>query len=569
MPIVFATLKQLPQNVQAYLRSVEVTQVNESLFAHYGLDKTEQQRAMLLTVLEVFLGKTSLKQFPSTLAKALGKSVAQTTPLAAEIGMRLFFPARDYLGPVHKEVAKWDAKAATKTYDSTGKHFSIPAFSDTQMTAQIASLCPPSVKNPRTKAAFIELAQQVVKAGRSSFNEQQVMQTLQEKLQLSEDDAHSAALAIKQAFAGTNSMRVAKRDGLVDVSNVTVRRRRKGKSEDEKAIAHDVKKAKRAMRKTLGAGAGAHQPQRTQLLDEILTEINHTIRDVDPESLRSVISSRVGGARDTRALSETLMRAADQGGAALSAELAMAIVEIVEEAMAKYKTADALVQKKKEAAPKKKEAAQATADTTFTKVVGRAKKTQKKSEQRKPDLNPEHEIGATHEDTLRTAPHFEIPGGNAAISGGLQAPKVAAVSGKTAPPSAVADVPVKAPQAPEPTMTDVRPAGQALTGPVQEIEQLRLVDFRRSSPQPEIRMEKILSAIARIGEESYPDKIQAIYAWRRSEPYQLYEKMIVEALQERKSIGEFVKEQVKARKQVLDDDELFQIIAGNQVLESW
>lgn len=120
----------------------------------------------------------------------------------------------------------------------------------------------------------------------------------------------------------------------------------------------------------------------------------------------------------------------------------------------------------------------------------------------------------------------------------------------------------------KPRVEDVRRV-IAPTGPIQEIASMRLVDFRRSSADPMARVTKILSAMDRIGEEAYEEKIQAIQAWHYNEPYQLYEDMMVDALVHRKPLSVLVQERVRDRQAVLEEKEVSAMLHMHRMMENW
>lgn len=155
----------------------------------------------------------------------------------------------------------------------------------------------------------------------------------------------------------------------------------------------------------------------------------------------------------------------------------------------------------------------------------------------------------------------------------------AVVSAPAAPaPRGVAARPVERPvaltppprpvTAEKPRVEDVRRV-IAPTGPIQEIASMRLTDFRRSSQDPMERVKKILGAIDRIGEEAYDEKIQAIQAWRYSEPYQLFENMMVDALANRKPLSVLVQERVRDRQPVLEEKEVAAMLHMHRMMENW
>ncbi len=528
----YSTIDQLPQVVQDYLSADELAYINSAIFEANQIPQ-EQRRKVLDVVLEVFFKKTTVEQFPGRLARVMMKTDQEIGPLATEFAMRVFYPARDFLGPVADLAHHWDAVAATKTYDSTGDHFSIAAEPREKYIARVAKTRPAELKTPAQKEAYTNLVTELVDAGDAKFDEPSVVAKLKDL------GAESALEDLKRALGEHNHMqRVAK--------PVQKPKAKKTKSKSE-GIEKDVAQAAKTITKKLGASAGAHAPAEQELRSAISEQIGKQVSGVDPVQLDPIILSRVKGVRDARQLTEAIMGLKNANGDAIDGDTAMSIVMIVEEAMASApKPKHVKPEKKASAKPKK-----AKTDDVFVNAVGRRSKTKKQPKQLET-------IGTDHLLQTQEAAHPEEK-------------KPAAPAPKPAPAPVAAAAPTPKPDIPQPEtkrLTDVR-ATQALTGPVQEVEQMRVIDFRRSAQDPETRMEKVLSAIDRIGQENYVDKIQAIFAWRRSEPYQLYEQMLIQALSTGKTMADYISAQNKARKPVLDAAEVEAVIAGNTQLEQW
>ena len=537
MALHYTTINELPERVKHYLYSDQLADVNWEIFQAHNVP-SDQRGKVLDVVSDVFLKKTSVAEFSGRLARALMKTDAEVGPLAAEFAMRVLYPARDFLGPITDIAHTWNVAAAIKTYATTGEHFSIPVVPREKQIAQMVRVRPRVLKKPQQKAAFEALVTAIVDAGDAQFDEQAIQKQLAE---MGVDDPQ-ALVEIKRVLGMANHMQ--------KNTSQAPRQPQKKKTQlhEEQAVAHDVKQAAKHIAQTLGPAAGAHVPAEQEIREEINTQITEQVSGVDLAALDSIIVSRVKGVRNTRQLSEALTQAKDQNGETLSGDTVMSIVTIVEETLARAPKPSVSTPAPK-AAPKKttkkSPVEKHVVDSVFVKTV--AKK------HHKPQSKPASalkKLDTIHEDHL------------------LQAATAAAQSKqtKTPPPSAArnTNTPTTGKR-----LTDVRRPAHTLTGPVQEIEQLRIIDFRRSSPDPETRVEKVISAINRIGQENYVDKIQAIFAWRRSEPYQLYEQMVIHALSSGKPLAEHISAQTKAHKPVLDAAEVEAVIAGNTRLEQW
>ncbi|MBI4457888.1 hypothetical protein HY633_02910 [Candidatus Uhrbacteria bacterium] len=97
------------------------------------------------------------------------------------------------------------------------------------------------------------------------------------------------------------------------------------------------------------------------------------------------------------------------------------------------------------------------------------------------------------------------------------------------PPPAAISQPV-APS--KPTMADVTPIHK-LVGPVEELRQMTIKDFRRLSKDPKEATLKIKDKIDLMGEQSFDVKTQGIKAWQDSEPSRLYLDLLKRSLEGR------------------------------------
>lgn len=85
------------------------------------------------------------------------------------------------------------------------------------------------------------------------------------------------------------------------------------------------------------------------------------------------------------------------------------------------------------------------------------------------------------------------------------------------------------PDAPKPRMEDVKPMVR-LTGPVDELRAITIVDFRRLSKDPTEACVKVKDKIDILAEQSYTRRTEAIAAWGASEPVRTYLELMGEGL---------------------------------------
>jgi len=86
-----------------------------------------------------------------------------------------------------------------------------------------------------------------------------------------------------------------------------------------------------------------------------------------------------------------------------------------------------------------------------------------------------------------------------------------------------------------PTMSDIRGSSR-LTGPIEELRQMNISDYRRLGPDPVAVIRRVYEKIQRLGKESFTRRAEGIRAWRESDVYKLYLSMGHESLASGKSI---------------------------------
>jgi hypothetical protein len=118
----------------------------------------------------------------------------------------------------------------------------------------------------------------------------------------------------------------------------------------------------------------------------------------------------------------------------------------------------------------------------------------------------------------------------------------------------------------KPQMVDVKFTPK-LVGPVEEIERLNLVDFRRLSRDPKVAGQKIIDKISLLEEESFPKRIIGIKAWQTSEVYKIYLEIGEEGIKQGRPIRSIIQERQNQNKPTLTEAEFLAIMELNKNLK--
>jgi hypothetical protein len=113
---------------------------------------------------------------------------------------------------------------------------------------------------------------------------------------------------------------------------------------------------------------------------------------------------------------------------------------------------------------------------------------------------------------------------------------------------------------------DVKKAPK-LTGPIDELGEMNLVDFRRLSPDPQVAAKKIKEKVEALEEEGgYARRLAGIRAWRQSPLNHLYLQIGQESINQKKSVKEIIGRRRENGEKYLTPEEFNAIIELNREL---
>lgn len=119
---------------------------------------------------------------------------------------------------------------------------------------------------------------------------------------------------------------------------------------------------------------------------------------------------------------------------------------------------------------------------------------------------------------------------------------------------------------PMPVKAQVRDvaAPRRLSGPLEELAEMSLAQFRRLGARPEDAAKEILETLDRLQAESYGRRLEGIAAWRKSPLFTASVALAAEAVQSGKTIAEVLHAHKAAREDTLSEAEWHAIIALNE-----
>lgn len=141
----------------------------------------------------------------------------------------------------------------------------------------------------------------------------------------------------------------------------------------------------------------------------------------------------------------------------------------------------------------------------------------------------------------------------------------ASPSPKTTPRPIPASRPIFAPSISKQVMHDIKPMPKVM-GPLEELQFLDLLNFRRLGKTPSEITEKIFSKIKLLEADGYDRMVAGVRAWRQSPVNHLYLKMVQEAMSKGQTIKDFALNAQKDNKNYLTMEEIEAILAMNSQL---
>ncbi len=118
----------------------------------------------------------------------------------------------------------------------------------------------------------------------------------------------------------------------------------------------------------------------------------------------------------------------------------------------------------------------------------------------------------------------------------------------------------------KPRLDDVKYGGPQLKGPIQELKDMTLVEFRRLSKDPEIAVQKIMQRLEVLRQEAFERRIEGIRAWQSCPLQKAYVELMSEAFQKAKPVAQLAEEKQAAGQEYPTPSEIAAIISLNSKL---
>ncbi len=560
-------IAELPGPVQDYLYSERAGELNEMIIERNAL--TEPQEAALFDLLrQLFVKAIELPRLLDEVKARFGLDEAASKRLAADIlGFRLL-PLDKWIGDVDGLVRALGADPTAypdfrvqiehRTPGEAAEEVvkeSIGAVAEPRTQARLRGVVESFLAGVRTEEQTKEVLTRPEKIGGLGFDPTTAARVLEEVREetrsvVIDPTPHSPTRAMSSAAPAAGEAPApapaAKAPQKEDFSTI--------KPEDEA----EIEKFKQVVLPARGV----------EQADEVARKIEASIDEIyrasglatDDEAMakriKTVIANRLRDVRDQMETLETMVQPKELGGLGLSQDAARAVLNaiqaklksvhdahVAEAAAEKTEWVEKEREKKIESEVQAKEGAETELERLYRSIVSKSKKAMKNA----PEAPPSAPAPMPAEPAVAASavpPNLPIATSNP-VPPEMRAPEIVPLP-NVAPPAPkpaappltiVRPVPgaIVRPQvqggmdAPKPRMDDVRPMAR-LTGPVEELRAITIVDFRRLSKDPAEACVKIKDKIDVLAEQSYTRRTEAIAAWGASEVVRTYLELMGEGL---------------------------------------
>lgn len=561
-------IAELPGPVQDYLYSEKAGELNEMIIERNAL--TEPQEAALFDLLrKLFVRATSMPELLGEVKTRFGLDEAASKRLAADIlGFRLL-PLDKWLGDVDGAIRALGADPSAypafrvqiehRTPEEAAEEVvkeSIGVVAEPRTQARLRGVVESFLAGVRTEEQTKEVLTRPEKIGGLGFDPSTAARVLEEvheetRSVVIDPTPHSSTRAMTAAApaAGEAPAPVAApapAPAKEDFSTI--------KPEDEA----EIEKFKQVVLPARGVEQADEVARKIESsIDEIYRASGLTTDDeAMAKRIKTVIANRLRDVRDQMETLETMVQPKELGGLGLSQDAARAVLNaiqtklksvhdahVAEAAAEKTEWVEKEREKKVEGEVQAKEGAQSELERLYQSIVSKSTKAMKNAPAAAPMPVPAPTAAAAPA-APGVPPNLPIATVNP-VPPEMRAPEIVPLPAPPAPapkPAAppltivrpVPGVPVP-PQiqggmdAPKPRMDDVKPMAR-LTGPVEELRAITIVDFRRLSKDPGEACVKIKDKIDVLAEQSYTRRTEAIAAWGASEVVRTYLELMGEGL---------------------------------------
>ena len=521
----------LPKEIRDFLRDPQAFDVVDEIVAVHELEEEDADRLLDL-VEDVLLEKHPLSELPEVIAETFPLKAENKKAIAIDLAGQRLLPLADYVGNVAGYITLWGGDptkfdqilrveiASLKPELLVSEalkevHVSLP---DSSLQNRLAYLLGQYLLQKKTKEDIISVLPRSPKVGGLGLDEQTALGLMtiveakkaeqgsffvsraQEPIEIKEEHILPKAPQL-------TLLKIV--DGSLDSQEELISQEKEREEEKKDLEIHkqkiealaslpQVRDPKEAVARVLARGKNMKG-----LASELANEKTK-------ERFLQIVESRMREVRNAFATKQQLELPPSQGGLGFSGAFLVQVVQLVEEIFSELRT-----QKQKIFQKKKNLLIQKQQEKLFPSALLEEKEKHLLSKRYVSMTGkiPTEHIAPASSSVVRSSiaktPEETLAGQESL----LDKEKI-----KTAIQETKKDIPVLPSR---PQMRDIAPA-RSLAGPVEELSQMTLIDFRRLSADAKVASRKLQDKIDLLEEEGYEKKIQGIHAWRRSALFRFY-----------------------------------------------
>ncbi|MEK7546161.1 MAG: hypothetical protein AAB554_03750 [Patescibacteria group bacterium] len=544
----------LPGPVQDYLYSEAAGDLNDKIITRNKLAE-DQEPALFGLLREIFVKELAMKDLGSEVKKRFGFDELRSRQLAVDIAGFRLLPLDKWLGDVDGHIRSLGGNPAQYPEFRVRIEHRTPEEAALDIVEESVT----SVAEPRTQVRLRGVVESFLAGVRTEDQTKEVL-TRPEKIGGLGFNPQDAARVLEEAREETRSVIIDREVSAATAKASAAPAPVKKKQDDFSTIKPEdeaeIEKFKQVVLPAKGVEKADETAKRIEAsIDGIyLASGLRTEDEAMAKRVKSVIANRVRDVRDQMETLETMVQPKELGGLGLSQDAARALLNAIQAKLREVHDAHAVqtmtektewVEKERTQKAENAELEQKSAETDLERLYSSIVSKSKKAKQNAP-VAPAVVIAAVPAvSALTPPPNLPIATTNP-VPPELRAPAIVPLP---PPATAPAPSPVLPPltlvrptpgvavmpqvqgtaDAPKPRMEDVKPMAR-LTGPVEELRAIAIVDFRRLSKDPSEACLKIKDKIDILAEQSYTRRTEAIAAWRASEPVRTYLELMGEGL---------------------------------------
>lgn len=563
-------IRALPEPVQDYLYGEELTQANAHVIERHGIE-FEAQRGLMQLLQRILVREVALSDLEKEAVALLGADGDKAKALARDIAGYCFLPLDHWLADVSSfirrlggDVAEYPAlrikltektreEAAAEVVESASEASSEAATM--RVKDRMQDVVSSFLAGIRTEPQTFDVLTRAEKIGGVGLSES----TAKQLLSRAKEEVRAVVITAKvpgvpevaqlpEAAALTTPAKVPATPAKSKDDFSTI------KPEDEA----EIKVFKESILPAKGIDKADETARRIESSVNEIYAASGLVTDDEAmaKRVKTVVGNRLRDVRDQMETLEVMVQPKELGGLGLSQDAARALLNAIQTKLravhdehAVQATAEKTEwvekerEKKVESEIRVKQGDQTDLERLYQSIVSKSPKAARNA----PPAPVPVALPVPSAPSVAKAPENLPIATTNPIPPELRAPAVVALP-QPSPAVPVAATPMPpltivrptpgitvapqvqpGPDAPKPRMDDVKPMAR-LTGPVEELRAITIVDFRRLSKDPAEACVKIKDKLDLLAEQSYTRRTEAIAAWGASEPVRTYLELMGEGL---------------------------------------